>query len=85
MKKLKGFSLKKKKNKCKKLDRMLIIINVVGSCGPIRLVVSKDENAGKVIHAALKLYARHGRLPLLESDVNSYSLYPQYHDHHHGD
>ncbi|KAL8472736.1 hypothetical protein ACS0TY_029167 [Phlomoides rotata] len=87
MNKLKGFSEKKfsdkidqlfKLKKTTKKNRLLITINVLGSCGPIRLVVNEDENTGAVIDAALKVYGREGRLPILGSDVNSFSLYPAF-------
>lgn len=63
-------------NKNAKGNRFLITINVFGSAGPIRFVVSEDDNAAGVINTVLKLYAREGRLPVLGSDVNHFLLYP---------
>lgn len=57
-------------------NRFLITINVFGSTGPIRFVVKGDDNATAVIGAALKIYGREGRLPILGSDAASFFLYP---------
>ncbi|KAK6151065.1 hypothetical protein DH2020_015997 [Rehmannia glutinosa] len=66
-----------KDNKKKKSNnRFLITINVVGSAGPIRFVVNGEDNAGLVTEAALKMYAREGRLPIIGSDINTFFLYP---------
>ncbi|XP_028769879.1 uncharacterized protein LOC114727347 [Neltuma alba] len=55
--------------------RMPIKVNIVGSSGALRLVVNEDDVVSDVIHAALKSYARLGRLPLLGSDANHFLLY----------
>ncbi|KAL7141615.1 hypothetical protein ABFS83_08G065100 [Erythranthe nasuta] len=57
-------------------ERFLISVNVIGSAGPIRFVVSKNEKADSVIETVLKKYAREGRLPILGSVVTSFFLYP---------
>ncbi|KAL3640384.1 hypothetical protein CASFOL_015352 [Castilleja foliolosa] len=62
-------------NKKAKSSRFLITINVFGSAGPIRFVVSEDETTSGVIETALKLYAKEGRLPILGFDINSVFLY----------
>ncbi|KAL3813328.1 hypothetical protein ACJIZ3_014596 [Penstemon smallii] len=74
----KTVAVKKNKDnkKAKKGDRFLITINVLGSSGPIRFVVDRDDNAAGVIKTALKLYAHEGRLPVLGSDINNVVLYP---------
>ncbi|PON73022.1 hypothetical protein PanWU01x14_061720 [Parasponia andersonii] len=72
------FQLKqqKKKNHQKTNDGlMLICVTVLGSAGPIRLVVDEDELVASVICAALKSYARQGRLPVLGSDLSGFLLY----------
>ncbi|RVX12543.1 hypothetical protein CK203_011574 [Vitis vinifera] len=67
---------KQKKNQSAgKANRLLISINVLGSAGPIRFVVSEDELVAAVIDTALKSYAREGRLPILGSDLNNFLLY----------
>ncbi|KAI6677157.1 hypothetical protein NL676_037953 [Syzygium grande] len=57
------------------VSRLLISINVMGSPGPIRFVVSEDELVGSVIDKALRSYARQGRLPVLGSDPGDFLLY----------
>ncbi|KAL7101626.1 hypothetical protein ACP275_08G065200 [Erythranthe tilingii] len=57
-------------------ERFLISVNVIGSAGPIRFVVSKNDKADSVIETVLKKYAREGRLPILGFDVTAFFLYP---------
>ncbi|XAR71420.1 hypothetical protein NMG60_11028670 [Bertholletia excelsa] len=57
-------------------NRLLITVNVLGSAGPIRFVGKEDDVVSAVIDTALKLYTREGRLPVLDSDVNNFLLYP---------
>ncbi|XP_052176302.1 uncharacterized protein At4g22758-like isoform X2 [Diospyros lotus] len=67
---------KPKKNQAGKGGkRLLISITVLGSAGPIRLVVQEDELVAGVIGTALKSYSREGRLPVLGSDLNDFDLY----------
>ncbi|KAI3451843.1 hypothetical protein Pfo_008508 [Paulownia fortunei] len=63
-------------NKNRKSNRFLITMNVLGSAGPLRFVVNGEDSAAGVIEAALKLYAREERLPILGSDINCFFLYP---------
>ena len=56
-------------------NRFLITINVLGSAGPLRFLVNEDDVVATVIDAALKSYAREGRLPVLGLDTNSFLLY----------
>lgn len=65
-----------KKGKNNSNNKFLVTINVLGSAGPIRFVVNEDDTVSEVIDAALKLYGRQDRLPVLGSDVNSFLLYP---------
>ncbi|KVI02767.1 hypothetical protein Ccrd_018943 [Cynara cardunculus var. scolymus] len=69
-------SKKKKKNdQCLKKNRVLITVNVIGSPGPLRLLVNEDDTVSTVIESSLKLYARGGRLPILGSDFKNFVLY----------
>ncbi|KAL4198895.1 hypothetical protein AMTRI_Chr03g48320 [Amborella trichopoda] len=55
--------------------KLLIRVSVVGSAGPLRMVVNEEERVGSVIKAAIKLYAREGRLPCLGSNSSHMELY----------
>ncbi|KAL2347658.1 hypothetical protein Fmac_001658 [Flemingia macrophylla] len=67
--------MKQKKNSQSGTRRFLISINVLGSAGPIRFIVSEDELVAAVIETALKCYAREGRLPVLGTHNAGFSLY----------
>lgn len=56
-------------------NRILISINILGSSGPLLIVVKEDTVVSDVIETALKCYARHGRLPVLGSDATQFTLY----------
>lgn len=58
-----------------KKTRLLITVNVIGSAGPLRLLVNEDDTVSTVIDASLKLYTRAGRLPLLGSDFKNFQLF----------
>ncbi|XWS75571.1 hypothetical protein CRYUN_Cryun01aG0101900 [Craigia yunnanensis] len=69
---------KKKGNEKKNIvnkSRFLIIINVLGSAGPLRFLVNEDDLVAAVIDVALKSYAREGRLPVLGLDPNKFLLH----------
>lgn len=68
-------SKQKKTQNSKGGNRLLITINVLGSAGPMRFVVDKEELVGTIIDMALKSYAREGRLPVLGSDLKDFLLY----------
>ncbi|KAI3665597.1 hypothetical protein L6452_44224 [Arctium lappa] len=68
-------SKKKKNDECLKKNRVLITVNVIGSPGPLRLLVNEDDTVSTVIESSLKLYARGGRLPILGSDFKNFILY----------
>lgn len=74
-----GKTVQKKKpsadDKNGKRNRFLITINVLGSAGPLRFVVNEDDHVVSVVEAALKSFAREGRLPVLGFDVNNFLLY----------
>ncbi|XP_059295192.1 uncharacterized protein At4g22758-like [Lycium ferocissimum] len=55
--------------------RLLITINVLGSAGPLRFVVSENDKVAKVVETALKKYGREGRLPVMSYDINDFFLY----------
>ncbi|XP_027336919.1 uncharacterized protein At4g22758-like [Abrus precatorius] len=71
----------KNKGNCKednqrgRINRFLVTINILGSAGPIRFVVSEKELVSRVIDTALKSYAREGRLPVLGFDATNFFLY----------
>ncbi|KAJ9172990.1 hypothetical protein P3X46_016169 [Hevea brasiliensis] len=66
---------RQKKKADDRKNRFLITINVLGSAGPIRLVVNEDDLVAGVIDTALKTYSREGRLPVLGSDIKNFLLY----------
>ncbi|KZV42268.1 hypothetical protein F511_13367 [Dorcoceras hygrometricum] len=70
-----SISLSHKHDDKSRRSRFLITINVFGSAGPLRFVVSEDDIAAKVIETALKQYAREGRLPVLGTDIRPFFLY----------
>lgn len=55
--------------------RILISVSVVGSGGRCVSSWTRDEVVATVINAALKSYAREGRLPFLGTDHNDFLLY----------
>lgn len=71
-------SKQKKNQSAKDARKLLININVLGSAGPIRFVVSEGDLVATAIDTALKSYAREGRLPILGKDVTSFALYCQH-------
>lgn len=70
-----------KKKNCEnkgETNRILITVTVIGSAGPIRFVVRKEELVSSVMSTALKTYAREGRRPVLGSDLDCFVLYHAY-------
>lgn len=59
----------------KSSGRLLITVNVLGSAGPLRFVVSENDKVATVVGTALKKYGGEGRLPVLSSDINDFLLY----------
>ncbi|PHU27246.1 hypothetical protein BC332_05578 [Capsicum chinense] len=59
----------------KSSGRLLITVNVLGSAGPLRFVVSENDKVARVVGTALKKYGGEGRLPVLSSDINDFLLY----------
>ncbi|CAN1227866.1 hypothetical protein LINPERPRIM_LOCUS2878 [Linum perenne] len=66
----------KKIRKGTKTKKTLVIVNVLGSTGPIRLLVKEDDSVASVVDSALKAYAKEGRLPSLAGSNNHFILYP---------
>ncbi|XP_058746503.1 uncharacterized protein LOC131619425 [Vicia villosa] len=64
-----------KKNNKIHINRILISINIVGSSGPLTIVVNEDDVVCDVIDKALKFYTRQERLPALKSDASYYVLH----------
>jgi len=64
-----------KKSVDAKVSRFLITVTVVGSAGPIRVVVREGEVVSNVILMVLRSYEREGRRPILGFDNNVFLLY----------
>ncbi|XP_062218949.1 uncharacterized protein LOC133918872 [Phragmites australis] len=55
--------------------RVLVTVTVLGSAGPLRFLVDEGEKVTGLIRAALRCYAREGRMPLLGADPADFLLY----------
>uniref|UniRef100_A0ACD5Z5X1 Uncharacterized protein n=1 Tax=Avena sativa TaxID=4498 RepID=A0ACD5Z5X1_AVESA len=55
--------------------RVLVTVTVLGSAGPLRFLVDEGESITGLIRAALRCYAREGRMPLLGADAANFLLY----------
>ncbi|CAN6198819.1 unnamed protein product [Urochloa humidicola] len=55
--------------------RVLVTVTVLGSAGPLRFLVDEGETVTGLIRAALRCYAREGRMPLLGADPADFLLY----------
>ncbi|MED6115665.1 hypothetical protein PIB30_092885 [Stylosanthes scabra] len=55
-------------------NRILVTINILGSSGPIRLVVNETDLISRVIETTLKSYANEDRLPQLGFDATNFFL-----------
>ncbi|KAL5102070.1 hypothetical protein RYX36_006397 [Vicia faba] len=62
---------KKKKN----INKILISINIIGSSGPLTIVVNEVDAVCDVIDKVLKIYAHQERLPILKSDASECILH----------
>ncbi|XP_058754712.1 uncharacterized protein LOC131627868 [Vicia villosa] len=67
--------IKMTNNNINNTNRILISINIVGSSGPLTIVVNENDVVCDVINKALKFYARQKRLPALKSDASDYILH----------
>ncbi|PNX88956.1 hypothetical protein L195_g045071 [Trifolium pratense] len=67
---------KKNNNNNNNINKILISINIVGSSGPLTIVVKENDVVCDVIDKALKSYARQERLPILGSNVSDFAIYP---------
>ncbi|GLJ46412.1 hypothetical protein SUGI_0978160 [Cryptomeria japonica] len=55
--------------------KLLVNVTVAQSIGPLRLLISTEATVLDVIKAALALYAKEGRKPILGSDPLSFGLH----------
>ncbi|KAL6877559.1 hypothetical protein ACP4OV_012774 [Aristida adscensionis] len=55
--------------------RVLVTVTVLGSAGPLRFLVDEGETVTGLVRAALRCYAREGRMPLLGADPADFLLY----------
>ncbi|KAL2634539.1 hypothetical protein R1flu_006018 [Riccia fluitans] len=56
-------------------SKMLVMVTVVGSVGPLRVLVDAEATVKTIVEAALQVYAREGRLPVLGVDSSWFDLY----------
>lgn len=54
--------------------RILVTVTVLGSAGPLRFIVLEGDTVATLIRAALRCYAREGRMPLLGTDPAGFVL-----------
>ncbi|XP_066359691.1 uncharacterized protein [Miscanthus floridulus] len=54
--------------------RVLVTVTVLGSAGPLRFIVLEGDTVAALIRAALRCYAREGRMPLLGTDPAGFVL-----------
>lgn len=55
--------------------KMFINVNLMGSSGPIRFFVGKNQTVESVIETAVETFARQGRLPVLGCKPQQFALY----------
>jgi hypothetical protein len=55
--------------------RVLVTVTVLGSAGPLRFLVDEGDTVAGLVRAALRCYAREGRMPLLGADPAGFLLY----------
>ncbi|XP_060211090.1 uncharacterized protein LOC132638130 [Lycium barbarum] len=59
-----------------KLAKLLMSVNIQNSLGPVHLVMSSENNVGELIKAAIDIYVKEKRRPLLtSSDPLCYQLH----------
>ena len=56
-------------------NKFLVNVTVARSSGPLRLLLFKDATVKDMIKAALLLYAKEGRKPLLSKDRTSFGIH----------
>ena len=54
--------------------RVLVTVTVLGSAGPLRFIVLEGDTVAALMRAALRCYAREGRMPLLGTDPAAFVL-----------
>ena len=54
--------------------RVLVTVTVLGSAGPLRFIVLEGDTVAALMRAALRCYAREGRMPLLGTDPAGFVL-----------
>ncbi|CAK9328999.1 unnamed protein product [Citrullus colocynthis] len=55
--------------------KMFINVNLMGSSGPIRFFVGRNQTVESVIETAVETFARQGRLPVLGCKPQQFALY----------
>ncbi|KAK6783201.1 hypothetical protein RDI58_020998 [Solanum bulbocastanum] len=59
-----------------KLTKLLVNVNIQNSLGPVNLVMSPENTVGELIKAAIEIYVKEKRRPLLNrSDPLCYELH----------
>ncbi|XP_059290221.1 uncharacterized protein LOC132043766 [Lycium ferocissimum] len=59
-----------------KLTKLLVNVNIQNSLGPVHLVMTSEKNVGELIKAAIDIYVKEKRRPLLtSSDPLCYQLH----------
>lgn len=59
-----------------KLTKLLLNVTIGRSLGPVQVVISSENTTGDLIKAALEIYAREKRRPLLpETDPHRFELH----------
>ncbi|GLJ46420.1 hypothetical protein SUGI_0978270 [Cryptomeria japonica] len=56
-------------------DKFLVTVTVEGSTGPIKLIVRKEDTVIDLIKLTIDSYAKEGRHPELDSDINMFELH----------
>ncbi|GLJ24334.1 hypothetical protein SUGI_0464500 [Cryptomeria japonica] len=56
------------------LNKVLVLITVLGSAGPLRVILDSNATANEVIKQALELYSMEGRRPALALNSSHFEL-----------